>query len=97
MQNLIDFLKNKSYISIRRYPHICKQIDLLIEKLGKDINKHLKEKIYILKNNIQDEPACKICGNPVQYSLRKERYLKYCCSECSNACSEVQEKKVKSV
>lgn len=94
MQNLIDFLKNKSYTSIRRYPHICKQIDLLIEKLGKDTNKHLKEKIYILKNNIQDEPKCKICRNIVQYSLRKERYLKYCSATCSNACPEVTKKKI---
>jgi G:T-mismatch repair DNA endonuclease (very short patch repair protein) len=68
---------------------------LLIEKLGKDKTKHLKEKIYILKNNIQDEPVCKTCRNPVQYSLRKERYLKYCSSECSNSCSEVREKKRK--
>jgi len=94
MKNLNEILNTKSYTSIRRYQHICNMIDERIENLGKDKNKTLKEKIYILKNNITKDPVCKICNKTVKYSVTKDRYLKYCSAICSNACPEVRNKKI---
>lgn len=43
-----------------------------------------KEAIYRIKNNLEDTPACPVCGNKLKYSEALRGYYKYCCRKCES-------------
>lgn len=55
-----------------------------------------EESLYRICWDIGAHPKCKICGNPVQITYRKDRfYTNYCCKECVQHDKEIIKKKEK--
>ena len=52
-----------------------------------------EEKIYLLLNDIEQLPVCKICRSPVKFKNSSIGYQTYCSLKCSGSSSEVQSKK----
>jgi hypothetical protein len=51
------------------------------------------EKIYLLENNIQSIPVCKICSNSVKFISYREGYREYCSLKCKSiGCKETIKK-----
>lgn len=47
-------------------------------------DKDIKERIYIILNNIIQLPTCKLCGNKVNFHSITKGYYKYCSLKCSS-------------
>lgn len=95
MDNLKQMLDTKSFASIVRIKDIDSQIDTYIKPLNFSQQLGLKEKIYIIKNNLTQPSLCKTCKNPVSFNERGNRYLAYCSPTCSSRNEEVIGKRKK--
>ena len=55
--------------------------------------KSIREKVYLIRHNMDDVPKCKTCGKYLEF---KAGYKTYCSNSCSRKNKEVQEKYKKS-
>lgn len=58
-------------------------------------DKDIKERIYIILNNIIQLPTCKLCGNKVNFHSITKGYYKYCSLKCSS--KDTSENRVESI
>ena len=46
------------------------------------------ELAHCVKNDINKQPSCPVCGKPVKYSFQNKQYNKFCSKECSYVYNE---------
>jgi hypothetical protein len=54
-----------------------------------------KAKIYLIINDIEEPPKCKICGNAVKFKRISKGFAKYCSLKCIGLDDEIKKKREK--
>lgn len=78
--------KSENWIS-KNYPNFHFFID---QKINKDIS--WKEKLFLYKNNIDNQPTC-YCGKILRFE--KGRYRTYCSNKCMSNSPDIKDKRIK--
>ena len=83
---------NKDYLKKHGY------YDYLINRYSDNtITDCIPEILYRLANDIDTPPTCKMCGNPIKFSMSGRLYAKHCSAKCRNNDPEVKKKNAEGV
>jgi very-short-patch-repair endonuclease len=71
----------RKILKVYPYEHFFETTKHLLPQIKE---KDIKERIYIILNNIKEIPVCIYCGNPVTFWSITKGYHNYCSYTCSN-------------